>query len=213
MGIRETKKDNSELFKWDGKPSAGQVFPLAAQHVLAAVVGCVTPAILVANAANNAGGNVDMGLLIQMSLVFAALSTLLQLYGNKIRIGSGLPVIIGVSFAYVPTMTAIAAQAKSIDTILGAMRNLRGADRTSDRTFFDLCDRSRDCFCFLCVCRLVSYGGYAGGSCGDRRDRRSGSADPKSPGWIGDIRIQSLLRRSRNYVCIWNFLFLEMASL
>lgn len=48
MGIRETKKDNSELFKWDGKPSAGQVFPLAAQHVLAAVVGCVTPAILVA---------------------------------------------------------------------------------------------------------------------------------------------------------------------
>ncbi len=56
-----------------------------------------------------------------MSLVFAALSTLLQLYGNKIRIGSGLPVIIGVSFAYVPTMTAIAAQAKSIDTILGAM--------------------------------------------------------------------------------------------
>ena len=36
--------------------------PLAAQHVLAAVVGCVTPAILVANAANNAGGNVDMGL-------------------------------------------------------------------------------------------------------------------------------------------------------
>lgn len=28
MGIRETKKDNSELFKWDGKPSAGQVFPL-----------------------------------------------------------------------------------------------------------------------------------------------------------------------------------------
>ena len=59
-----------------------------------------------------------MGLLIQMSLVFAALSTLLQLYGNKIRIGSGLPVITGVSFAYVPTMTAIAAQAKSIDTIL-----------------------------------------------------------------------------------------------
>ena len=26
------KKDNSELFKWDGKPSAGQVFPLAAQR-------------------------------------------------------------------------------------------------------------------------------------------------------------------------------------
>ncbi|WP_282924118.1 uracil-xanthine permease family protein [Mediterraneibacter massiliensis] len=115
------RKDNTELFKWDGNPSFGQILPLAAQHVLAAVVGCVTPAILVANAANNAGGNVNMGLLIQMSLVFAALSTFLQLYGNRIHLGSGLPVIIGVSFAYVPTMTAIAAQAKSVDTILGAM--------------------------------------------------------------------------------------------
>ena len=69
MSDTKVKKDNSELFKWDGKPSFGQVLPLAAQHVLAAVVGCVTPAILVANAANNAGGNVDMGLLIQVSLV------------------------------------------------------------------------------------------------------------------------------------------------
>lgn len=121
MSDRKQKRDNSELFKWDGSPSVGQILPLAAQHVLAAVVGCVTPAILVANAANNAGGNVNMGLLIQVSLVFAALSTLLQLYGYRIRLGSGLPVIIGVSFAYVPTMTAIAAQAKDVDTIFGAI--------------------------------------------------------------------------------------------
>lgn len=121
MDNNNMKKDNSELFKWDGKPSFGQTLPLAVQHVLAAVVGCVTPAILVANAANNAGGNVNMGLLIQYSLVFAALSTFLQLYGNKFHLGSGLPVIIGVSFAYVPTMTAIAAQAKDVDTIFGAM--------------------------------------------------------------------------------------------
>ena len=121
MGKSKDKTGSDELFKWDGNPTPGQIAPLAIQHVLAAVVGCVTPAILVANAANNAGGSVDTGLLIQMSLIFAALSTLLQLYGNKIHIGSGLPVIIGVSFAYVPTMTAIASQAKGVDTILGAM--------------------------------------------------------------------------------------------
>ena len=101
MNDTKQKKDNSELFKWDGNPSFGQILPLAA--------------------ANNAGGNVDMGLLIQVSLVFAALSTLLQLYAKKIKLGSGLPVIIGVSFAYVPTMTAIAAQAKDVNTIFGAM--------------------------------------------------------------------------------------------
>ena len=121
MNDKKAVKDNSELFKWDGNPPFSQILPLAAQHVLAAVVGCVTPAILVANAANNAGGDVDMGLLIQVSLVFAALSTLLQLYGSRLKLGSGLPVIIGVSFAYVPTMTAIAAQAKDVNTIFGAM--------------------------------------------------------------------------------------------
>lgn len=39
MSDTKVKKDNSELFKWNGKPSVGQVLPLAAQHVLAAVVG------------------------------------------------------------------------------------------------------------------------------------------------------------------------------
>lgn len=122
-GKKDEMKNNgtSELFKWDGNPPVGELIPMALQHVLAAVVGIVTPAILVANAANNAGGNVNTGLLIQMSLVFAALSTLLQLYGNKIKLGSGLPVIIGVSFAYVPTMTALAAQAQDVDTIFGGM--------------------------------------------------------------------------------------------
>lgn len=60
MGNSKEKPGSGELFKWDGNPSAGQIAPLAIQHVLAAVVGCVTPAILVANAANNAGGSVDI---------------------------------------------------------------------------------------------------------------------------------------------------------
>ena len=42
------RRGNEELFKWDGNPTFGQILPLAAQHVLAAVVGCVTPAIIVA---------------------------------------------------------------------------------------------------------------------------------------------------------------------
>ena len=55
------------------------------------------------------------------ALVVAALSTLLQLFpiGKKYRIGSGLPIIMGVSFAYVPSMQAI-ADGYGIDTILGA---------------------------------------------------------------------------------------------
>ncbi len=35
------RRGNEELFKWNGNPTFGQILPLAAQHVLAAVVGCV----------------------------------------------------------------------------------------------------------------------------------------------------------------------------
>ena len=52
----------------------------------------------------------------------SAISTLLQLFPfkfGKFQIGSGLPVIMGISFAYVPTMQAIAGSF-DIATILGA---------------------------------------------------------------------------------------------
>ena len=60
-------------------------------------------------------------ILIQAALVVAAVSTLIQLFpiGKKFPIGSGLPMIMGVSFAYVPSMQAI-ADGYGIDTILGA---------------------------------------------------------------------------------------------
>ena len=48
MGKSKDKTGSDELFRWDGNPTPGQIAPLAIQHVLAAVVGCVTPAILVA---------------------------------------------------------------------------------------------------------------------------------------------------------------------
>ena len=43
-----TKNSNTsqELFNLNGKPSFGQALPLAFQHVVAMIVGCVTPAII-----------------------------------------------------------------------------------------------------------------------------------------------------------------------
>jgi NCS2 family nucleobase:cation symporter-2 len=98
-----------------------QAIPLALQHVVAMIVGCVTPAIIISNAAGLE--TVDRVILIQASLVISALATLLQLFpiGNKkgFHLGAGLPVILGVSFAYVPSMQAIAEQ-YGISAILGA---------------------------------------------------------------------------------------------
>ena len=110
------------IFEQDGFPNLGEAFPLALQHVVAMIVGCVTPAIIVAGA----GGlsSEEQVILIQAALVVSAVSTIIQLFpigGRRFRfaIGSGLPMIMGVSFAYVPSMQAI-AEGYGISTILGA---------------------------------------------------------------------------------------------
>ena len=103
--MNTTSKEGS-LFELDGVPKLSQAFPLALQHVVAMIVGCVTPAIIISGAAGLE--TADRVLLIQASLVVSALATLLQLFpiGKKtgFHLGAGLPVIIGVSFAYVPSM-------------------------------------------------------------------------------------------------------------
>lgn len=112
------------IFELNGIPKFQEALPLALQHVVAMIVGCVTPAIIVAGAV---GGNSlsakDRVILIQASLVVSALSTLIQLFPigkkNGFTLGSGLPMIMGVSFAYVPSMQAI-AEGYGISSILGA---------------------------------------------------------------------------------------------
>lgn len=112
------------IFEPDGVPRMREAVPLALQHVVAMIVGCVTPAIIVSGAVGNGGlSNKDQIILIQAALVVAAVSTIIQLFPiggkRKFAIGSGLPVIMGVSFAYVPSMQAI-AEGFGIATILGA---------------------------------------------------------------------------------------------
>lgn len=112
---------NKELFRWDGKPSWAETFPLALQHVVAMIVGCVTPAIIVSGAANLS--TADSIILIQAALTMSAITTLIQLFPfiktKWLVLGSALPVIMGISFAYVPSMQAIAAD-YDVATILGA---------------------------------------------------------------------------------------------
>ena len=95
------------LFEMDGRlPPLKYSFPLAIQHLVAMIVGCVTPAIIISSVANL--DSASRILLIQSSLVCAALSTLLQLFGITRICGARLPVIMGVSFAYLATMQSIA---------------------------------------------------------------------------------------------------------
>lgn len=111
---KDIKKD--PLYQFDAKPSLGSLVPLGLQHVVAAIVGIVTPALIVARTTKLS--EADTTILVQMALIASAVSTFLQVIGIG-KIGAKLPVIIGISFAYIPTMNAIGG-IYDINTIFGA---------------------------------------------------------------------------------------------
>jgi len=91
-------------------PALGKAVPLGIQHVLAMFASNVTPAIIIAGAAGigfgsdqGALGFPDMTYLIQMSMFFAGVATLIQTVGIG-PIGGKLPIVQGTSFAFLPVM-------------------------------------------------------------------------------------------------------------
>ena len=117
--MRKLECRREALFQYRGLPPVGMAVSMALQHLVAMIVGCVTPAIIIANVAGLAHD--QRVLLIQASLVMSAVTTLLQLFPIGGRFGAGLPVIFGVSFAYLPSMQAIVGGGGDIATIAGAM--------------------------------------------------------------------------------------------
>ena len=99
-------------------PSLGRAIPLGIQHVLAMFVSNVTPAIIVAGAAgfgfgSNSPDFPELLYLIQMSMLFAGVATLLQTITIG-PIGAGLPIVQGTSFAFIPIMIPLVA-GKGVD--------------------------------------------------------------------------------------------------
>lgn len=116
--MRKIQSSREALFQLNGTPPMGIAASMALQHLVAMIVGCVTPAIIIANAI---GLPQDQRiLLIQASLVMSAVTTLLELFPIGGRFGAGLPVVFGVSFAYLPSMLAIAS-GDGLSAVAGAM--------------------------------------------------------------------------------------------
>ncbi|WP_343616271.1 nucleobase:cation symporter-2 family protein [Novosphingobium sp.] len=92
-------------------PGMAMAVPLGIQHILAMFVSNLTPAIIVAGAAGFGFGSHDtsqMIYMIQMSMLFAGIATLLQTIGLG-PIGARLPLVQGTSFAYISVMVPIVA--------------------------------------------------------------------------------------------------------
>ena len=92
-------------------PGFAVAIPLGIQHVLAMFVSNLTPSIIVAGAAGFGFGSPDPSeliYLIQMSMLFAGIATLLQTIGFG-PVGARLPIVQGTSFAFLPVMIPIVA--------------------------------------------------------------------------------------------------------
>lgn len=116
--MKQCNYSREALFQLSGIPPLGMSISLALQHLVAMIVGCVTPAIIIANALGLPQS--ERVLLIQVSLVMSAVTTLIELFPIGGKPGSGLPVMFGISFAYLPSMQAIVGGG-DIATIAGAM--------------------------------------------------------------------------------------------
>lgn len=93
-------------------PGIIRAAPLGIQHVLAMFVSNVTPAIIVAGAAGFGFGSADISdmiYMIQMSMIFAGVATLIQTVSLG-PVGARLPVVQGTSFAFIPIMIPIASE-------------------------------------------------------------------------------------------------------
>lgn len=117
--MKQCNYSREALFQLNGIPPLGMSISLALQHLVATIVGCVTPAIIIANALGLPQS--ERVLLIQVSLVMSAVTTLIELFPIGGKLGSGLPVMFGISFAYLPSMQAIVGGGGDIATIAGAM--------------------------------------------------------------------------------------------
>ncbi len=100
-------QNNAELLKFDGKPSWGAALPQAMQHVLAMLIGNITPPMLIAGTCGLSAEEKIM--LTQAAMIIGGITTLLQLF-PVFGFGMKLPNVMGVAFAYMPILTIIGQQ-------------------------------------------------------------------------------------------------------
>lgn len=94
------------IYKLDGRVPFFKALPFGLQHVLAMFVANITPIIIIAGAAGL--DKAATGILLQNAMFIAGIATLLQLYPVW-RIGSRLPIVMGVSFTFVGILCYISA--------------------------------------------------------------------------------------------------------
>ena len=110
-------KKFSSIYQTDGLVPLQQAIPFGLQHVLAMFVSNITPVIILANVAG-----IDAELraaLIQNCMIIASIGTLIQLYPVW-RVGSRLPIVMGISFTFLSLAISISVS-HGMGSLIGAV--------------------------------------------------------------------------------------------
>lgn len=108
---------NNNIFQTEGRVPLLQALPFGMQHILAMFVANITPIIILANVA---GLPQELSAtLVQNCMVIAGIGTLVQLYPIW-RVGSRLPIVMGISFTFLSLAIAIAST-QGMGTLVGAV--------------------------------------------------------------------------------------------
>ncbi|MBR1546036.1 MAG: purine permease [Prevotella sp.] len=110
-------ENKSNLYQLDGRVPLLQAVPFGLQHVLAMFVANITPIIILANVVG-----IDptvSATLIQNCMIIAGIGTLIQLYPIW-RIGSRLPIVMGISFTFL-SLALFIGSTQGMGVLMGAV--------------------------------------------------------------------------------------------
>ena len=104
MSTKECSVKN--IYNLDGRVPVLKAVPFGLQHILAMFVANLTPITIIAAA----GGlsQAEIAILLQNAMFIAGIATLIQLFPVW-KIGSRLPIVMGVSFTFVTVLSTVAA--------------------------------------------------------------------------------------------------------
>ena len=95
-GVKDASVEN--IYQLDGQVPVHSAIPFGLQHILAMFVANIAPVMIVAGACGLS--TQDTARLIQTAMMIAGIGTLIQLFPIW-KIGSRLPVVMGISFTFV----------------------------------------------------------------------------------------------------------------
>lgn len=117
LNMDHKKSNVNNIYTLDGQVPLLKAIPFGLQHILAMFVANLTPITIIASA----GGlsQAEIAILLQNAMLVAGIATLIQLYPIW-KIGSRLPIVMGVSFTFVTILSTVAAN-YGYSAVIGAV--------------------------------------------------------------------------------------------